>query len=294
MKQHRSKAFTLIELLVVVAIIAILAGLLLPTLGKAKAKAQGIQCMNNHRQLLLAWQMYNGDSQGRLLYASASPYFGDRSKDEHTWVLGLMDFNPANESNWSVEKDIARSPLWPYCGENEEIWKCPADRSRIIPSFGPDQGRSVRRVRSMSMNLWIGGFGGVDAGLSGGGQWRLYFKESDMVDPGPAKTFVLLDLREDSIDIGNFAVDMRGWPDEPALTSFYDLPGSYHNGAGGLSFADGHSEIRKWVDGRTTPPLVRDGNIMDHLQTPANRDIIWLQERCTRRWSTPPEPDLPF
>jgi len=133
------------------------------------------------------------------------------------------------------------------------------------------------------MNLWIGGFGGEDAGLSGGGVWRIYLKESDMTDPGPARTFVLLDMREDSIDIGNFAADMRGWPDQPLQTGFYDFPASYHNHAGGLSFADGHSEIRKWLDNRTMPPLVKGGLVPDIIASPNNKDVIWLQERCTRK-----------
>ena len=285
-----SPAFTLVELLVVIAIIAILAGLLLPSVAKSKTKAQGILCLNNHRQLMLAWRMYNDDNNDQLLYASPSPYYGDTSKDPYTWVLGFMDFDPGNPSNWDVNQDIKKSPLWPYGGKTAGIWKCPADRSAVTPTSGPFNGRAMPRVRSMSMNLWVGGFGGVDGGLSdgddvttGGNLWKIYLKAGDMIDPGPARTFVLLDMREDSIDIGNFATDMRGWPDQPDQAGFYDFPASYHNRAGGLSFADGHSETKRWLDDRTTPPLVTGGLIPDVISSPNNKDVIWLQERCTRK-----------
>jgi len=276
------RAFTLIELLVVIAVITILAGLLLPGLAKAKTKGQGIQCLNNHRQLMLAWRMYNDDNNDRLLYASPSPYFGDTSKDPYVWVLGQMDFDPDNLSNWDVNQDIKRSPLWLYCGMSAGIWKCPADKSTINPSGGLFRGQVLPRVRSMSMNLWVGGFGGEDGGLSDSGVWRVYLKANEMIDPGPARTFVLLDMREDSIDIGNFATDMRGWPNCPSQTGFYDFPASYHNRAGGLSFADGHAEIKRWLDSRTMPSLVKGGLIPDIVSSPNNKDIIWLQERCTR------------
>jgi hypothetical protein len=91
-----------------------------------------------------------------------------------------------------------------------------------------------------------------------------------------------MDMREDSIDWGNFATDMRGWPDQPNQTAFYDLPASYHHRAGGLSFADGHAEIRRWRDDRTMPPLVRSGFVNDYFASPNNQDIIWLQWRSTR------------
>jgi prepilin-type N-terminal cleavage/methylation domain-containing protein/prepilin-type processing-associated H-X9-DG protein len=275
--------FTLIELLVVIAIIAILAALLLPTLARSKQKARGLQCMSNHRQLTIAWKMYTDDNRDMLLYASRHPLYPQM--DQYAWVLGDLDFDPANPSNWDPEVDIKKSPIWPYCGKSTAIWKCPADESALLVG-----GERKPRVRSMSMNLWVGGFAGYDGGISGGDYWtyggslwKVYLKMSDFTSPGPSGIFLLMDLREDSIDWGNFATDMRGWPDDPSQTGFYDLPASYHNKAGGLSFVDGHAEIKRWKDEDTMPPLVRDGNVRDVFRDPFNQDIIWLQERSTRK-----------
>jgi prepilin-type N-terminal cleavage/methylation domain-containing protein len=267
--------FTLIELLVVIAIILVLASLLLPALIKGKLKAQGIQCMSNHRQLCLAWRMYSEDNQDRLPYASEDPT--QPSTFASAWVTGTLGFGPA-VANWSPDLTIKKSPLWPYCGQSTAIWKCPADRSFVMVG-------NVRkpRVRSMSMNVFLGGWGGTDGGWGPTfSKYKFYDKQTALADPGPSKIFVFLDMREDSIDMGNFATKMAGWPDNPDLYGFFDLPGFYHSLSGGFSFADGHSEIHRWRDSRTMPPIVESGLINDHFSSTNNQDVAWLQDHATR------------
>lgn len=283
MKQHlvrahrsgkRNIGFTLIELLVVIAIIAILAVMLLPALSKAKIRAQSISCMNNGKQLLLGWLMYADDNQSHVANAfDWTPGWMDYAgRVDNTNIADLIIGRP----NQAKPNENKPALVGPYV-KNPTVYKCPADASRSRGKQGDP------RIRSISMNQMFRTWPDGHSPAPPVGTWRIYGKTADMTAPAPANLWVIIDENPDSVNDAAFALRMDY---QGSRAIWQDGPATYHGGGCGFSFADGHSEIKKWRDPRTLrPPMLATytrefpfGQLHGNSQ-----DIAWVQERTSAK-----------
>ncbi|HEY3863490.1 MAG TPA: type II secretion system protein [Verrucomicrobiae bacterium] len=274
-RRHAAAAgFTLIELLVVIAIIAILASMLLPSLAKSKQQAQGAQCVSNLRELSLAWIMYSGDNKEAFVVngnnGDAPPYTinGPVPGINPQWCPNDMSQGAEDPGEQTNVTWIKAGLLYPYVG-GPGPFRCPADPS----SYGngtvfPGGGGGAPRSRSMSMNAWINPSANAYASYQAGTGYRVYVKTADLSRPGPANLWLFLDENPYSINDGYFL-------DFPSDTGWVDCPASYHNHACGISFCDGHAQIKKWTD----PIVINWHNVGQSPNNPLGTrtpDLIWF------------------
>jgi prepilin-type N-terminal cleavage/methylation domain-containing protein/prepilin-type processing-associated H-X9-DG protein len=233
--------FTLIELLVVIAIIAILAGMLLPALSRAKSKGQSISCLNNLRQLQLAWQSYATDHDDWIVPNRIVRQGNDFAADKGSWVVGnaWLDGNGSN---------VIAGALYSYLS-SLLVYRCPSDLSRV--KNYPE----LRRARSFSANLYLNASAGPNV-------FPTDFNRDDPVprktaslsSPGPSRTFVFIDEHENTIDDGAFCFPSPHSKFGAAFApSWDDFPADRHNNGSNLSFADGHAEHWRWKWKRKVP-----------------------------------------
>jgi prepilin-type N-terminal cleavage/methylation domain-containing protein/prepilin-type processing-associated H-X9-DG protein len=242
--------FTLSELLVVLAVLALLAATLLPALARTTPDSQAFQCRNNHRQLVLAWSMYAADNSDWLAVNA------DKSADyngAHSWASGMLDWAlQSSNTNTLYLIDDRVSSLGSYTDRQPLLYRCPAD-NYVTPSQ-----RALgweHRIRSVAMDSALGdGLATAGGAKCADFPWSTYWarKMSDLIAPGPSDSWVFTDENPDAIDDGILCAN-------PAFASgtgeFTELPGCDHAGACGISYADGHAEIHRWLVSTTLHPV---------------------------------------
>jgi prepilin-type N-terminal cleavage/methylation domain-containing protein/prepilin-type processing-associated H-X9-DG protein len=257
--------FTLVELLVVVAILGVLAAMLVPSLARSKARARGILCLHNTRQLAVGWVMYADDHGQRLPYNLGGP----AARTNVNWAAGVLDWELTSD-NTNVA-DLTQAALGPYFGGAAKVYRCPADAAVSALQSAAGWGG---RVRSYSMNASVGDAGelsrsGVNTNNPGYAQ---FFKLTSI--PGPAGIFVFLDEHPDSISDGYF-VNQSYEPE------WLRLPASWHNGGAAFAFADGHAEAHQWQCASTKPPSAPDAAGLPIDVSADPRDFKWVLARMS-------------